>query len=617
MKWLCPIILCSLLFALPLQADTLTLPEITIFDKNTLIHSFGRNVTDKDTTFNDFLNLGLNAYIESSGMGYLKSYGPGNSSIFSNQGTGAQHNQVVWNGIPTNNGLLGLSDISLLSIGEMNDIKIIQGTTASYWGGGAIGSTLILNTRFTQKQKYTVSASFNSLNNKSIELSFSKSIKKILLFGKVCSGFGENKFKVLDYTSPSKNIRAFDSPFDSKLAELSLHKSFGNQSVQFHLFFADFKRQLSNSLTEVDKTSDQKDRIFRSVVQYDKHLKRTRITGLAGYTYNRINFKNDVVNDTGSIHVLLTKLEAEHNFRFLQVYQTFQSKFEFAENSSYSKTVSRNISSFINGISLLILKNIKVNFESRAEMIDGNSIILIAGGGLEGRYKKLMLKSYISGSFNNPTLNDLYWVPGGNNSLTPERGINAGATIAQDWTLGGLQNMTLIEGFYHNINDWIQWVPNGNIWSPVNYKQVISSGLNFKQKVSAKFKEHRFDLDFLFSLTRSLNKSRTPVASFNKQLAYIPFVTGTTGLNYHFKEIFVGRIEMSAVGNRFSVFDESEFLSSYGLVNVSFGLKIGKGAYEFLPFIQINNVFNQYYESVAFRPREPRNFLIGIKLNIL
>jgi len=347
--------------------DTLSLPEITILEKQHILHALGRNISETDTVFKIFSDHSLNALIESAGIGILKNYGAGNSSIFSNQGTAAQHNQVVWNGIACNNALLGSSDISLLTSGELNDIKIIQGTTSSYWGGGAIGSTLLLRTLFDDRYLISVGMAYQSLGNQRLSVSISKNLGKYAVYSKISAGRGENKFTVLNYTDPKKTERTFSAPYDERQVEFSTQRSFNKSRIQAHIMYADMARQLSNSLTEAETDARQGDRISRGVLQYDWSLAKMRITSLAGYTFDRIIYKAAPVHDTGLVHAVFLKSEIKYNFKFGQLYAILQNKYEAASNSSFKNKVSRNTASVIAGFTTRLAKNLSSNVEVRVE----------------------------------------------------------------------------------------------------------------------------------------------------------------------------------------------------------------------------------------------------------
>lgn len=600
-----------------LLADTLSLPEVQILDKIQVLHAFGRNITQADTLLQQHTVTGLGNIVESGSIGYLKNYGAGNSAIFSNQGTAAQHNQIIWNGIPSNNSLLGTSDLSLMNVGEQNELHVVQGTTCSYWGGGAIGSTLLLRTIFEEKPFLSASAGYQSLSNRNFNMSLRKLFGKTFVYAGMSAAEGDNSFTVLNYTDPKKQNRSFSSPFEGRQFEFSLKQKLANQQIQFHAIYGDMDRRLSSSLTEAETKARQGDRIGRGVLQYDLQAGRTKVSALAGFSYDRIIYDAAPILDTGTVKAVNIRVEVQQNFNAGQLYAILQNRLEQADNSSFATSVTRNLPALVVGFSSELIRSLIANIEVRAETQDKESPVTIASGSLEANVFDFTLKSYLSGSYNRPGLNDLYWVPGGNRDLKPENGINAGLTLVREWHVSTVKNQTSLEGFYHNINDWIQWVPSGSYWSPVNYKHVISSGATLQHRSAIETMHGTLALNASASYTRAVNKSPVPETSYNKQLAYTPSFTGMLALSFLGTKGLSVRAEMLAVGARYTVFDESASLPAYALINVFAAYALSFRGLELRPFVQVNNLLNKYYESVAYRPREPLNFLTGFKINIL
>lgn len=613
------ILFCLSAFSMKLQAaiDTLQLPEIIVKEIGVPSYAFGRNVVHLDTAYLSYFHTDLVNALENYGVGYTKSYGPGNSAIFSNQGTGPQHNQIVWNGIPINNSLLGLSDVSLLKLGEGMSVDFIQGTSAGYWGSGAIGSTLLFNTVLDNTDHFSVGSSFNSMLNTQYDASFSKQIHSWKMKADYSYAKGRNSFNIENYTLPSKETQKIESPTESNIAQVSIGKDFNNYGkFQSNWYFSDFRRNLSASLTEKPSQSIQKDRQLRGTLDWDFKLRKWKIELLTGLTNDIIRYQDVSVNDTGRVSALLTRLEASRAFSKLLVNIQAQSKWEQAENSSYKAKVTRNISSAILGITYAISRSVVTNIESRAEFNTVGKSVAILSGGIEVNWGKINAKTYASGSYNQPSLNDLYWVPGGNSSLKPENGINAGLSLGFPWKLWKVSAISRIETFYHNIDNWIQWIPGSAYWSPVNYKTVESQGITVNQNFTLKQQNAQWRLHLGGTYTSAKNIDNKTSSSYLKQLAYVPFITGNASLEYLVKS-FKFRLSTNYVGARFTVFDESESLKAYQIVNLDFDYFINVKSNKINLFCQFNNLFNTYYETVAYRPRASRNVTVGFKFNLL
>ena len=139
-----------------------------------------------------------------------------------------------------------------------------------------------------------------------------------------------------------------------------------------------------------------------------------------------------------------------------------------------------------------------------------------------------MLKASVSRNYRYPTLNDQYFLPGGNPDLKPERGISYDGGImfntGQDrqWSVKGE-----LSAFDSYIDNWIIWLPSfKGFWEPRNIKQVHAYGMEGKLNTSFRLSDDwSLRLNANFAWTPSVNRG-DPVSpgdeSVGKQLPYIP-----------------------------------------------------------------------------------------------
>lgn len=92
----------------------------------------------------------------------------------------------------------------------------------------------------------------------------------------------------------------------------------------------------------------------------------------------------------------------------------------------------------------------------------------------EGRHYAIFGLS-VSQRMRLPDMNELYWEPGGNPDLKPEVNNNVQLIFTSSGLLSKHGEYTYdfkSNASYSEVSDWIQWIPMGNLWSPVNYKDV-------------------------------------------------------------------------------------------------------------------------------------------------
>ncbi|MDZ7776138.1 MAG: TonB-dependent receptor [Bacteroidales bacterium] len=90
------------------------------------------------------------------------------------------------------------------------------------------------------------------------------------------------------------------------------------------------------------------------------------------------------------------------------------------------------------------------------------------------------MKGNVSRNYRLPTLNDLYWQPGGDPELLPERGFTLETGLKYlSQKRNGWHGGAEITWFRNDISNWIAWQPDGimSYWTPKNITEVLSQGI--------------------------------------------------------------------------------------------------------------------------------------------
>jgi len=220
-------------------------------------------------------------------------------------------------------------------------------------------------------------------------------------------------------------------------------------------------------------------------------------------------------------------------------------------------------------------------------------------------------------TYREPTLNELYYNPGGNSSLKPEQGWgeDAGYTVKAK-----LNNFTVyhdLSVFNRDIHDWIIWL-GGAIWTPHNIDEVHSRGVETENRITYTIGNWQLHLGVNTSYVLS-----TTVASYiqndgsiGKQIPYTPRYNGQLNVGCSYKRVSFN-YNHTYTGYRFTTTDESEYLLPYqtGNVQLMYNTSLKGHALQFTG--QCNNIWNEQYQVVAFRPMPGINWLAGFKLAIL
>ena len=155
--------------------------------------------------------------------------------------------------------------------------------------------------------------------------------------------------------------------------------------------------------------------------------------------------------------------------------------------------------------------------------------------------------------------------------------------------------------FYINSKDLISWQPDMNgMFSPINISETENIGFEMAAKFSKSIQKNMFNIGINYAYTSAKN------IETGKQLMYVPFhkVTGTIDyriqrFNAYYQQLFNGKV--------FTTTDNSTDLDSYLVANIGLDYFF---LYKTMPIkigFKINNIFNKYYENVAYRPMPNRN----------
>jgi len=227
----------------------------------------------------------------------------------------------------------------------------------------------------------------------------------------------------------------------------------------------------------------------------------------------------------------------------------------------------------------------------------------------------LILKFNAGTVYRFPTLNDRYWVPGGNPDLKPEKGFSGNATANLELKHMNFPNAFVKIDFTHfqrYVYDWIMWQPRNGYWTPQNLLTVWSRGneteihIEFGKKVKTFVKGN-----FNYTLSSQVKSEIENDNSIGRQLIYSPMymARGELGLKV---DAFELSGNYSYYGYRYTSSDNYEYLEPFHLLGARVIWGYNNTKYRFNFYAEADNLLNTTYYWVAQRPALPRNFNVGL-----
>lgn len=228
---------------------------------------------------------------------------------------------------------------------------------------------------------------------------------------------------------------------------------------------------------------------------------------------------------------------------------------------------------------------------------------------------ELTLRAFYKRIFRMPTFNDLYYTYIGNTYLKPEytNQYDIGFTYQKSFDKPILKNFyAKVDGYYNKVEDKIIAAPNGSMfrWLMMNLGLVEIVGVDVN--VQADMMLGNVKLKPLLSYTyQSARDMTNPEDTFYKdQIAYTPWHSGTFTLMADYKDWSFNYSAMY-VGKRYDVNQDNNqynYVQPWYTHDLSVQKKFNWHKQQFKVSLEMNNIFNQYYDVVINYPMPGRNF---------
>lgn len=557
----------------------------------------------------------------------IKSYGQGSLATSSFRGGSATQTAILWNGLNINSVTNGQMDFSLIPVGFSNNVTVQFGGIGALWGNGAIGGAIHLNN--TPKFNSGISidygingGSFHSIGQNLTIQYGSKWISSTISY---LNKYTDNDF---EYNYENEGILKTGIQHNAEIRSIGFVNNNSiklNKSQLLNLSFWTQKtdRNLPPTLLEQSNFANQKDQSYRFSSDWQYNFKKSITHVRFGYFNEQLIYIDSLsnTNDSSVSHSYIAEAETKW---FLKKYHSFNFGINHtyldAKTSGYEWSPNQNRNSiFLSYQFESPSKKLNVSTSIRQEFIEDKKIPFTYSAGIIYQFCTLFsAKANMSRLYRLPTFNDLYWSPGGNPNLLPESGFSEELGVTFDYpnnkkTINFKEEITL---FNRNIDNWIIWLPSTSYWIPQNLLSVWSRGLETQTSITYNRKKINIQLNISTSYVLSTNeKSKSNNDnSVGKQLIYVPMYSGNARLKVAY-ESFSITYRHHYTGYRYTATDLSEYLTPYqtGAFSINYSKNIKQNQLNF--FVQVDNIWNQRYQVMPYRPMPQRNFNIGFSIN--
>lgn len=600
---------------------------------------------------------------------FIKQYGRATLSTASFRGTSPSHTQVTWNGMRINSPMLGMTDFSMIPSYFIDDASLLHGTSSVNQVGGGLGGAVVLATKPAETQGIKLQyiqgiGSFRTFDEflrltygndrwqGSTRVVYSSSVNdfKFLNRDKKENIYDADKNIVAQYHPKERNRNGAFNDLHM-LQELYYNTGTGNR-FGLSAWFVDSDRGIPTidaSYGDDDYVNKQREQTLRSVLSWDMTRSNFKLGAKAGYihTWLAYDYRRDLGNGVmasmvdarSNVDTAYGQAEAEYyigkkwmfsaNIALHQHFVESQDRNVLKQNGEWAEVgydkARLELSGYVSA-KWQPTERLGLSLALREEVYGGNVSPVIPAGFVDyllSKRGKVLLKASMSRNYRFPTLNDLYFLPGGNPDLKREHGFTYDAGVS--FTVGETDRFSLhgeAAWFDSRIDDWIIWLPDfKGYWTPKNIKRVHAYGVELKAALAWNPGEGwHIGTDGNFAWTPSVNhgdKVSPGDRSVGKQLCYIPKYSAAAAVRVAYKSWRL-IYKWSYYDERYTMSSNARTITGYlppnYMNNVSLEKLFGFSFMDFSVKGQVNNLFDEEYKSVLARPMPGINFEVFLEI---
>jgi vitamin B12 transporter len=554
---------------------------------------------------------------------FVKSYGFNGLATLNFRGSSSAQSLVLWNGIPLQNAALGIADVSTLPVALIDRVNIVYGGSAALWGSGNVGGGLLLENDIAQfdsagRKDISVSLGAGSYGQYAGGARIAFSDKRWYLSANGFIQSAQNDFTYTNALGAEQKMR------NSKLSSggFMLNGAYrinAHNTISLSGWYQNYDREIPAALFESISHKNRLDQSKRLMVHYRKEKSRYSMYFKSAIIEDRLFFSDPAINlSTGNISY--------------QSYSEWGIKKQFSKNHSLLLFVPFNYSWLKNGIgsqsrtgisaayAMGFVKNrLNISLQASEQFIDNKAVFLPGINTSYSIFNWLNIRLNVQKSYRAPTLNELYYVPGGNDKLKAENGWSqdAGYTVKTD-PGNKLILSHDVSVFNRDIKDWIIWF-GGAIFTPHNIAEVKSRGMETENMLRYRLGRSTLHLGLNTAyIIATTQQSYIPGdGSIGKQIPYTPRYNGQINIGFTYKGLYFN-YNHTYTGYRFYTTDESAWIMPYSTANAQLTYALSWKKTRSVQFsLQGNNLLNRKYSVVAQRPIPCINFLAGVKFNLI
>lgn len=603
------------------QADSIyQLSSVTIQAERIRDNALGANSMHWDSDeIQEFASHSVADLLQQEGGVYIKGYGLGSLSTSSIRGGSAGHTLVLWNGLPLQSPMLGQLDLSLLPVGAAESIQLEKGGNTALWGSGAIGGLLSMENEgdFSNRLRMNTHTSVGSFGNfqQQVGIGIGNSVWQSRT--QVFHQQAQNDFLYEIAKGIPKRRQTNAALSQQNLLQDLYWKPNDRNQFSLHIWRQESDREIPPTIVQNRSEARQEDRATRFVLEWEHEATVGHFHAKSGFFTESILYSDAQIG-----------LVAPSEFKTCMGELVYQSRKPLAHTWMLGVTHSYTQAES-NGYQEIQTENRSALFASwkwkegkwglqgslRQGWIESEAVPLVPMIGLEYKLTpQVNFLAKVSRNYRLPTLNERFWVPGGNPEILPESGWSEEATLSGEFKRNLSNFSWSLTGFNRNINNWILWsIREGqSYWSANNITRVWSRGMEVRGMFATTWNAWKLNTRLGYDYIRSTNQValENPRMLAGQQLLYTPehqafgkLSLAWQGLRMTYSHRFFGKAR--GINEPLPAFD-------VGTARIQYTSQIK--SHPITLFFELNNAWNRSYFIVERRPMPGTQIQTGINL---
>ncbi|HDR88613.1 MAG TPA: TonB-dependent receptor [Bacteroidetes bacterium] len=615
--------------------DTVDLREVKLVHRREVLFHSGQQALTLDremifrraqATLDELLSVHLPSGILSYGAA-------GSLSTIRLRGAGSNHTQVSWNGIPLGSLTTGTPDLSLVPAFAADRLSLVPGASGSLAGSGTFGGAVFLSNEpdwsFPAGVRWKTET--GSFGDRRLQAAVRVGNNRVQWDTRIIHHRAANNFSYHDpYLPGNPVVTQSHSSFRSLgLIQHVFLRLPRHHDLNVGVWYQDREKEIPAIMgAYTPGTAVQRDSSLRMYVQWRKRYARSVVSAHAATVFDYMRYDDAGNGENGEgLHSFYHTRQAFAGTGYRR-YITDRLMWDAGVRTESRYADVPNYGKIIREVHIHTYSGLKwetgpviTQFSLRKPFYTGYSMPWLVS--LATRWNISADRWWTGITAGNryrlPSLNEWYWTPGGDPGLKPETGwslewMNDAYVLGSEHALPSVLVRTSL--YTSSVGNWIQWVPGEAYWSPVNYRNVWSRGLD----MSAIFEHHtgssvikgKVACQFIRATNRKVYDSEDIP---NRQLPYIPLHSGNISLLWETARAGI-RLEQQWNGKRFTTADNhpAYALDAWMRTDLEASYRIRFTGWTIELSGRIRNIFHAEYQLVRSYALPGRSFHLGLSL---